>query len=99
MLIVAGTINVDPAHVARLGEAATVMMAATMQEPGCLQYVFSVSVADPGSIQIFEAWESAEDLEEHFEMPHMAVFRAAMSEVTVIDRSLHRYEVASFEPM
>ena len=64
MLIVAGTINVDPADVERLRAAAAEMMAATHQEPGCIEYVFSVSVADPGTVQIFEVWESAEDLDD-----------------------------------
>jgi len=75
------------------------MMAATHEEPGNIEYVFSVSVADPGNVQIFEVWESAEDLEKHFTLPHMATFRAVMSELTVTGRSLHRYEVSSFEPM
>ena len=99
MLIVAGTINVDPADIPALQAAATEMMAATHQEPGCQEYVFSVSVAEPGNVQIFEVWDSAADLEAHFEMPHMTTFREAMANMTVTGRSLHRYEVSSREPM
>lgn len=99
MLIVAGTINIDPADVERLREAASAMMAATHQEPGCQKYEFSIGVADPGAVQIFEVWDSAADLEAHFEMPHMKVFREAMATMTVTGRDLHRYEVSSSEPM
>ena len=99
MLIVAGTINIDPAGVDQLRAAAAIMMEATHQEPGNIEYVFSVSVADPGSVQIFEVWESAEDLEKHFTLPHMDVFQAALKDITITGRNLHRYEVASFEPM
>jgi len=99
MLIVAGNITIDPAHVDQLRSAAAAMMAATLEEPGCVEYVFSVSVADPGTVQIFEIWESAEDLEKHFEMPHMATFRETMGRLNVTGRDLSRYEVASHEPM
>ena len=99
MLIIAGTITIDPADVDKMRESAAVMMEATHQEPGCQQYVFSVSVADPGNIQIFEVWDSAADLEAHFQMPHMKVFGEAMSTMTVTGRDLARYEVASSEPM
>ncbi|MFT5267795.1 MAG: quinol monooxygenase YgiN [Acidimicrobiales bacterium] len=99
MLIVAGTINIDPADGDRLRIAAADMMAATHEEPGNIEYVFSVNVVDPGSIQIFEVWESGEDLEKHFTLPHMATFRETLAEITIIGTNLHRYEVASHEPM
>jgi len=99
MLIIAGTINVDPDDVERLSAAAAEMMAATHEEPGCIEYVFSVSVADPGAVQIFEVWESGEDLDKHFEMPHMATFREALGSVTITGRDLNRYEVSSSAPM
>lgn len=99
MLIVAGSIQIDPGDVDRLRDAAIVMMEATHQEPGCIDYVFSVSVHDPGSVQIFETWESAEDLEKHFEMPHMATFRSALADLTITGRSVTKYEVSSSTPL
>ena len=99
MLIVAGTITIDPADVDRMRVAAAEMMAATHEEPGCIEYVFSISVADPGTVNIFEVWESAADLEAHFEMPHMATFRETLSTLTITDRSISRYEVSSSAPM
>lgn len=99
MLIVAGTISIDPADAEKLGPAAAAMMAATHEEPGCQAYVFSISVADPSSVQVFEIWDSAEDLEAHFAMPHMATFQAALADITITGRDLNRYEVASSQPM
>lgn len=99
MLIVAGTINIDPADADTLRAAAATMMEATQQERGCIEYVFSVSVADPGNVQVFEVWESTEDLEKHFTVPHMATFRSILSEIAITGRNLHRYEIASHEPM
>lgn len=99
MLIVAGTISIDPADIDKLRAAAAIMMTATHEESGCVEYVFSVSVSEPGDVQIFEVWESAADLENHFTLPHMATFRATLAEITITGRNLHRYEVASYEPM
>ena len=99
MIIVAGTITIDPADAARLAPAAAKMMAATHEEPGNIEYVFSISVADPGTVQVFEVWESAEDLANHFTLPHMAEFGAAMAEATVTGSDLKRYEVSSVGPL
>ena len=99
MLIVAGTIEIDPSDAAVLAPAAATMMEATLTEPGCVEYVFSISVADPSKVQIFEVWQSGEDLAAHFEMPHMADFQAALKNVTITGRDINRYEVASSEPM
>lgn len=99
MLIVAGNIHVDPADVDRLRTAAAEMMTATRQEPGNIEYVFSVSVADPGTVQIFEVWEAAEDLEKHFTLPHMDTFQSVLKDITITGRDLNRYEVASSAPM
>jgi quinol monooxygenase YgiN len=99
VLIVAGNLTVDPADIDRLQGAAAEMMAATRQEDGCIEYVFSVSMADPGTVQIFEIWESAEALEAHFTQPHMATFQAALADLTVTGSSLHRYEIASSAPL
>lgn len=99
MLIVAGTINIDPEGAEIMSAAAAEMMRATHEEPGNIEYVFSIGVDDPGRVQVFEVWESAEDLEKHFTLPHMATFREAIGQVTITGRNLHRYEIASSEPM
>ena len=99
MLIVAGSITFDPAHTETAKAAAAAMMAATMEEPGCQDYVFSVSMADEATIQVFEVWDGEDDLKAHFAMPHMAEFQAAIADIGISRRSLVKYEVASSEPM
>lgn len=95
MLIVAGTLTIDPADADKLAAAATTMMTETLKETGCHQYVFSQSFADPATIQIYELWQSDEELAAHFEMPHMADFRAALADVNVIRREIYKYEVGN----
>jgi quinol monooxygenase YgiN len=99
MIIIAGSLTIDPAQSDTIRAAAATMMAETHKEPSCQEYVFSISVADPSKVQIFEIWDSAEALEAHFAAPHMAAFGQAIAEVNISGRDLVRYEVASSAPM
>lgn len=99
MLIVAGTISVNPEHVDELRDACDVMVRATLQEAGCHSYSFSQSLTDPGTVQIFEIWQSPEELEAHFATPHMATFRRVLDGIEITDRDIHRYEVANIAKM
>ena len=94
LLVVAGDVEIDPAHRDRAIEAARAVMAATRQEPGCLEYTIAADVDDPARFVIVEKWASAEALEAHFETPHMAEFQAAMAGLGVRRLDVKRYEVA-----
>ena len=95
MLVIAGTITIDPAKLEEAKQAATIMMAETHKEPGNAQYVFSGSFSDGGVVHIFEEWESQEALDFHFKTPHMAEFQAKVGSLGVKDMKLKKYEVAS----
>lgn len=99
MLVVAGTITLDPVDIEAIRAAATAMIEATNQEPGCRHYDFAVSMTDPSVVQIFEVWDSEADLRAHFDSDHMAVWREALGTTGVRDRELYRYEIESFEPL
>jgi len=91
MIIVAGTISVDPDDFDQYLAVAEPMIAATLQEDGCQVYNFAQSVVDPTEIRIFEMWDSKEALEVHFASAHMAVFREALSALKTGDRDLALY--------
>lgn len=99
MLIVAGTITFDPANTEAAKAAASKMMAATMEEPGCQDYVFSIDMSDGASIRVFEIWDSDEDLQAHFQTPHMAEFGAAIGGLGISGRDIVKYQVSSSEPL
>jgi quinol monooxygenase YgiN len=60
-----------------LMSAAKAMISATRAEPGCILYDLNISITDPQSMVFVEAWKSREALSEHFDAPHMAVWRKA----------------------
>jgi quinol monooxygenase YgiN len=99
MLVIAGTIRIDPAKQALAEAAAREMMQATRREAGCRAYVFSTDLSEPGLIHLFEEWESKDALEAHFGAPHMAAFQRAVAGFGVKEMKVQRYEVASVGPV
>lgn len=99
MLIVAGEIEIDPAHRERAIAAALEMMEATRREPGCISYTFSGDLAYAGRFRIFEEWQSQADLDLHFASPHMAAFQRRVAELGVKGMKVQKYQVASVGPV
>ena len=65
MVIVAGTIEVDPADRDTFLKGRADGVRATRSEPGCIEYCFSADALDPGLVRIFEVWESQDALTTH----------------------------------
>ncbi|MCB0857468.1 MAG: antibiotic biosynthesis monooxygenase [Solirubrobacterales bacterium] len=45
---------------------------ATHQEPGCVSYALHRDNSDPDRLVLVEKWLSQDDLDAHFQQPHMA---------------------------
>lgn len=99
MLIIAGTIRIDPTKTDEAMASAVEMMKATHQEEGNLAYVFSLDPIEPGLIQLFEKWETEEALAAHSTSPHMATFRASMGSWGVQGADIKKYEISSEGPL
>lgn len=92
MIIVAGTVSIDPSDFEAYREAAEVMIAATLEEDGCHVYNFAQSVVDASEVRVFEIWESEDHLKAHMQTPHMAVWRSALADLKMGARDLATYE-------
>jgi len=95
MLIVAGTITLDPAQRPAAEAAFDRMRAATLQEEGCLSYQAYHDRKDSGIVFLFERWRSQADLDAHFAAPHMAEFGAALAGFGVTAMEVRKYVVSS----
>lgn len=95
MLIVAGTITIDPSRRAALEAAFDKMREATLKEPGCIAYQAYFDRSEPGTLLIFEKWESEDALNAHFVSPHMAEFGKALSGPDVLGSDVRKYAVSS----
>jgi quinol monooxygenase YgiN len=95
VIVIAGTIEIDPAKKDEAAAAALEIMRETHKEEGNLAYAFSQDLEDDGLIHIFEKWESQEALDFHFETPHMATFQKQVGSLGVKGMHLEKYEVSS----
>lgn len=95
MLVIAGTISIDPAKRDVAIAAARDLMAETRKEPGCIAYVMSGDFDDPGCLRLFEEWESQQALDAHMKAPHMAKFQAQIPQLGFRGMKVERYEVSS----
>ena len=92
MIIVAGRIYVDAdARDAYLDECRAVMELAR-SAPGCLDFALSPDQLEPGRINIFERWETDEQL---------VAFRgsgpSSEQQTAILGASVNRYRISSVE--
>jgi quinol monooxygenase YgiN len=94
VIIVAGTVRIDPAKVDGARTEMAKMIAASRAEDGCFGYSYAIDVLEPAVVRVFEAWRDRAALEAHFRTPHIAAWRASWASIGISDRRLEAYEVA-----
>ena len=93
MIIVSGTLRIDPADIDQAMALGATMSEASLAEDGCHAYGFWQDPADPGRVRVFEEWESPEAIDAHFATPHMADFMAGLGQLKISDMELSQYTV------
>ena len=96
MVIVMGTVRVDPEAIERLRPAMEAMMAASRAEDGCLTYAYALDLLEPGLVRVSELWTDRASLEAHFKTAHMATWRQALAG-QVRERDIKLYEAGDGE--
>jgi len=99
MLIVAGTLLIDPDKLEDARVAASIMMKATREEPGNVAYVFSQDLEEPGRIHIFERWQDEDALETHFKTPHMIEFQGKLGGFGIKEMTVEKYTISAVGPL
>ena len=99
MLIIAGTITVDPDHLDDALALAIPFSETVRSEPGCVDYLFTPNPAVPGELRLFEIWEDEAALAAHFDTPHMAVWQQQIGQLSVTGRDIAKYEISAREPL
>ena len=97
MIIVAGYFKVAPADRDAFIEGRRAAMVRSRDEKGCHAYAMSPDPLDPGLVNLYERWETAEDL-----AAHAAANRAnprPPDGIAVLGSELLRYEIAKVGPL
>jgi quinol monooxygenase YgiN len=92
MLIIAGTLILDPAHRAAFLAANAEVVGHARQATGCLDFVQAADPLDPGRVNIYERWDTED---------HLLAFRGegqpASDSPPIESADVKRYIIASVE--
>lgn len=100
MIIIAGTIDVDPEQFDACLAASTPLQKATRdEEPGCLAYCFAPDPVVAGRIQVYELWTDQESLAAHFQHPNFVNMRTTLGRFGLRGADNKKYRVTHSEPV
>jgi quinol monooxygenase YgiN len=94
-VIVLGQIDIHAEDAAAAEEAMRVMSLETRKEAGCFQYAYARDVATANRFQLSELWQSEEHLAAHLQAAHTAAYRASVSKLRVVKRSVKKYAASN----
>lgn len=100
MIVVAGTIPINPAKRSE-AEAACRAMSATCKkdEPGCQAYEFSWDLTETDTLRIFEIYDDADALGAHMQTEHFKSFGGSLGGLVGGAPVIVKYEVSSSGPL
>ena len=99
MVVVAGYLRLTSGSFDQIRPHMLVMIAASRAEKGCIDYTYARDVVDADTIRVFEIWNSQEDLDRHFTMPHLKAWRSALGEIGIERRELSVYPSGMPRPL
>ena len=89
-VIVIAQLEAKPEFAAECRAALGPLIAATLQEPGCLCYQLHQSLESPHGWMLYEEWESETALLAHQQQPHYIAF-ASLASPWFANRVVSRY--------
>lgn len=93
MLVIAGHLMVDPTDRDRYVADCAAVVEAARKAPGCLDFALTADTLDAGRVNIYERWETDEELE---------AFRGsgpdAGTAARILDADVRRYRISAVEP-
>ncbi|MFG3256540.1 putative quinol monooxygenase [Streptomyces sp. NPDC048172] len=89
-VIVAGAVHVAPEERDRVVEGHQEIVARAREHPGCLDVSISADPLDPGRVNIYEYWDSAETLEAWRAVAPVPTVRAELTGNEVLKHEVAR---------
>lgn len=99
MLVLAGSVRIDPERRDHVVGAAVEVMQQTRTQPGCISFVVSADLEDPGVLHVFQEWETAESFDRHLREPGVEGVRQQLGSLGVREIAVQRYAILSVGPI
>ncbi len=98
-ILIAGTVQIDPAQREAALEAGKPHMEATRAQKGCLDYIWSADGLVPDRIYVYERWEDHASLEAHLKGPHYLAMRDTIGAHGLRGADVSKYRIDLSEPV
>lgn len=99
MIILSGTVDVEPERRDAALQVGLPHMRATRAQSGCLDYNWGADLLTPGRIYVYERWESQAALEAHFAGPHYRAMRDTIAAHGLSGANVLKYRISLSEPV
>lgn len=99
MIIIAGTIELDPERRDEALTTAQPFIDGALTQDGCEAYTWSADLNSPGRVEVFERWTREADLAAHFAGPHYLAMLKALGAFGLRSSDVSKYRVAHREPV
>lgn len=93
-VIIAGTMRAPPENLDKLLEHLKILVASTLEEPGCLSYRISFDPLELGVICVAERYVDEAAFTAHRTSPHMLTWREASAPLGLGSRDLSAFTVS-----
>lgn len=99
-IIIAGRLQFAGGDICReIVRGGAAHIADSRAEAGCVAYDWSVDPLEPGTIHVFEEWESEAALGSHFRDPSYLAMRAHLESYELTGFDVKLYSIAGVEPV
>jgi quinol monooxygenase YgiN len=74
MILMSGSLSFDPADREEVIAELRLVMAASRQDGGCIEYAWSQDLENPATFRFVECWDNQAHLDAHLATRHVAAF-------------------------
>ena len=93
MIIIAGSIRLDPAQVEEALEAGWPHIEGARGQRGCLAYRWTLEPREPGRVEVFERWQDEAALAAHLAGPHYRSMLATLGAHGLQGAEVEKYRI------
>ncbi len=98
-IVIAAQIDLDPAQRAEALSKAKPHIDAALAEKGCIHYSWSADPFNDARVNVFEEWESEEDLANHFKDPAYTGMRDHIGQFGMTGAASKKYRIDAEGPV
>ncbi|MFT7245472.1 MAG: quinol monooxygenase YgiN [Candidatus Azotimanducaceae bacterium] len=99
MIIISGTVDLDPAQMAAAMAAAKPLIEGALTQEGCMDYDWCPDPLTDGRLRVFERWASEAALASHFQNNWYTDMRAALAGFGIRGADVLKYRIDLAEPV